>query len=80
MLDYKYSEYELNNLSWLRSNGQYNSKAIYPTVYDLLLKIYNGTETKAGVSVKLNTETFTDYDFVLNTADETFRLPLFNGR
>ena len=76
LLDYKYSEYELNNISWLRSNGQYNSKAIYPAVYDLLLKIYNGTETKAGVSVKLSTETFTDYDFVLNTADETFRLPI----
>ena len=76
LLDYKYSEYELNNLSWLRSNGQYNSKAVYPAVYELLLKIYNGTETKAGVSVKLSTETFTDYDFVLNTAEETFRLPI----
>ena len=76
LLDYKYSEYELNNISWLRSNGQYNAKAIYPAVYDLLLKIYNGTETKAGVSVKLSTEAFTDYDFVLNTAEETFRLPI----
>ena len=76
LLDYKFSEYELNNLSWLRSNGQYNSKAVYPAVYDLLLKIYNGTETKAGVSVKLTTETFTDYDFILNTAEETFRLPI----
>lgn len=76
LLDYKFSEYELNNLSWLRSNGQYNSKAVYPAVYDLLLKIYNGTETKAGVSVKLSTEEYTDYDFVLNTAEETFRLPL----
>ena len=75
LLDYKYSEYELNNLSWLRSEGQYNSKAVYPAVYELLLKIYNGTETKAGVSVKLTTETFTDTDFVLNTAEETFRLP-----
>lgn len=76
LLDYKYSEYELNNLSWLRSEGQYNYKAIYPAVYDLLLKIYNGVETKAGVSVKLTTEAFTDYDFVLNTAEETFRLPI----
>ena len=76
LLDYKFSEYELNNLSWLRSNGQYNSKAIYPAVYDLLLKIYNGTETKAGVSVKLSTEEYTDYDFVLNTAEEAFRLPV----
>ena len=76
LLDYKFSEYELNNLSWLRSEGQYNSNATHPAVYELLLKIYNGTETKAGVSVKLTTETFTDYDFVLNTSDETFRLPI----
>lgn len=76
LLDYKYSEYELNNISWLRSNGQYNSKAIYPAVYELLLKIYNGTETKAGVSVKLHTEAYTDYDFRINTADETFMLPI----
>lgn len=76
LLDYKFSEYELNNLSWLRSNGQWNSKAVYPAVYELLLKIYNGTETKAGVSVKLSTETYADADFVLDTANETFRLPI----
>ena len=78
LLDYKFSEYELNNISWLRSQGQYNSKAIYPAVYDLLLKIYNGTETKAGVSVKLSTEAYKDTDFVLNTADTTFRLPMLS--
>ena len=44
-----------------------------------MLKVYNGTETVEGLSVKLSTETYTDYDFVLNTADETFRLPLFDG-
>ena len=76
LFDSKYSDHELNNLSWLRSEGQWNSKAVYPTAYDKLLKVYNGTETIEGLSVKLNTETYTDYDFVLNTADETFRLPL----
>lgn len=76
LLDYKYSEYELDNISWLRSNGQWNAKAVFPDAYDLLLKIYNGTETKAGVSVKLSTETYADTDFVLNTTNETFRLPL----
>ena len=76
LLDYKYSEYELDNASWLISNGQYNSGATYPAVYNLLLAIYNGTETKAGVSVKLLTETYTDTDFVLNASDTTFRLPL----
>lgn len=76
LLDYKYSEYELSNASWLLSNGQWNSGAVYQSVYDLLLSIYNGTTTKAGVSVKLSTETYVDTDFVINTADTTFRLPL----
>ena len=76
LFDSKYSDHELNNLSWLKSEGQWNAKAVYPTAYDKLLKVYNGTETVVGLSVKLSTETYTDYDFVLNTADETFRLPL----
>lgn len=75
LLDYKYSEYELDNASWLLSNGQWNNGATYSAVYNLLLAIYNGTETKAGVSVKLSTETYADTDFVLNTGDTTFRLP-----
>lgn len=76
LLDYKFSEYEISNASWLRSNGQYNSGTTYADVYNLLLQIYNGTVTKAGVSVKLSTETYEDTDFVLNTTDTTFRLPL----
>ena len=76
LLDYKWSEYELNNASWLLSNGQFNSGATYISVYNLLLEIYNGTVTKDGVSVKLSTETYEDTDFVLNTADTTFRLPI----
>lgn len=76
LFDSKYSDHELNNLSWLKSEGQWNAKSVYPTAYDKLLKVYNGTETVEGLSVKLSTEEYTDYDFVLNTADETFRLPL----
>ena len=79
LLDSKYSPQELNNISWLKSEGQWNSNTIYPSVYELLVKIYNGTETQEGVSVKLVTESYTDYDFVINQADETFRLPLLNG-
>ena len=77
--DSKYSPVALNNLSWLKSEGQYNSKAVYPAYYEWLLKIYNGVEVVDGVSVKLTTEEYTDYDWVLNTADETFRLPLLDG-
>ena len=73
---YQYFEFEPNNLSWLKSAGQWNRKADYPDYYDWLLRIYNGTETANGVSVRLSTDTYNDYDFVLNTANETFRLPL----
>ena len=76
LLDYKWSEYELNNASWLLSNGAFHSGTVYKAVYELLLKLHNGTETKEGVSVKLSTEAYTDTDFVLNTADTTFRLPI----
>ena len=76
LFDSKYSDHELNNLSWLKSEGQWNAKAVYTDAYDKLLKVYNGTETVEGLSVKLSTETYTDYDFVLNTSEEMFRLPL----
>ena len=93
LLESKYSDKPLYNESWLLSNGQYNLKATYPTAYEGLQVEYNteieaGTTvtlpsgvsyTKRGLSVKLSTETYTDYDFVLNTADETFRLPLLDG-
>lgn len=76
LLDYKWSEYEITNASWLLSNGQFNSGATYISVYNLLLEIYNGTVTKEGVSVKMSTEAYDDTDFVLNTSDTTFRLPI----
>ena len=76
LLDYKWSEYEITNASWLLSNGQFNSGATYISVYNLLLEIYNGTVTKDGVSVKMSTEAYEDTDFVINTADTTFRLPI----
>lgn len=75
----KYFKSEPNDISWLKSTGQYNSKIVYPDYYNWLLKIYNNTETVNGVSVKLSTEEYTDYDFVLNTTEETFRLPLLDG-
>lgn len=88
LFDSKYSDHELFNTSWLRSTSNYYSKAVYVKAYEALQVEHNtsitigstvtlpsGTEyTKQGLSVKLSTETFTDYDFVLNTSDETFRL------
>ena len=93
LFDSKYSENILYNSSWLRSQGQYNSGTVYVTAYEALQVEYNtaitvGTTstlpsgssyTKKGLSVKLSTETFTDYDYVLNTTDSTFRLPTKSG-
>lgn len=41
LFDSKYSDHELNNLSWLKSEGQWNSKSVYPNAYDELLTEYN---------------------------------------
>ena len=143
LFDSKYSDHELNNLSWLKSEGQWNSKAVYPDAYDKILENVNncvkgflgqtmymwgsasggymttsltpvvgsvvysyGSKKLVGYLTEVdltipavsirddvggvsytnvlrytpNDESssayITDYDFVLNTADETFRLPL----
>ena len=95
LFDSKYVEAPLYNLSWLKSNGEYYPKATYPKAYEALVVENNssiavgttvdlpsGTKyTKRGLSVKLSTdESATDYDFRINTTDETFRLPLKNGQ
>ena len=70
--DSKYSPVALNNISWLKSEGQWNSKAVYPDYYDwILVNANNGV-----ADFKLSTDTYDDYSWVVNTANETFRLPL----
>lgn len=70
-----YSDVAPDNASWLVSNGQYNAKTVYPDYYDWLVEQMN-----AGVSgFVASTSAYTDYDFVINTTDQTFRLPLLNG-
>ena len=94
LFDSKYSEAPLYNASWLLSNGTYYSKSVYVTAYEALVVENNseieagtsvtlpsgGNYVKRGLSVKLSTaEDITDFDFVINTTDETFKLPLLNG-
>lgn len=94
LFDSKYSEAPLYNPSWLNaSEGAFHSGAVYVKVYEALLVEQNtevavgttvdlpsGTKyTKRELSVKLSTEDYTEYDFVVNTTDETFRLPLLDG-
>lgn len=86
LLEGKYFDAPVYNVSWLQANESYNgSLAFHPKAYNALLVEQNpnvlvGTTvdnyTKRGLSVKLNTEEYTDYDFVLNTTSQTFRCPL----
>ena len=91
LFDSKYTEAPLYNTSWLQANSAYHSKSVYVMAYEALTVENNtsveagdsvtlpsgGTYVKRGLAVKLSAdEDITDYDFVINTADETFRLPL----
>lgn len=72
------SNAKLNNVSWLESNGEFYSGVTYPDFYEWLLKNYN-TPTD-DIVVKLNTDSdITEYDYVINTADRTFKLPTLIG-
>ena len=71
----QYYKGTMNNNSWLKSAGQWNDGTVYTGMYNWLLEQRN-----AGVSgFVASTATYTDYDFVINTTDQTFRLPLLNG-
>ncbi len=61
-----------NNLSWLKSEGQWNSKAVYPDYYNWCLEQLNSNTD----SFTTSSDDYSDFDWVINTADETFRLPL----
>lgn len=142
----QYFDTEPNNLSWLKSDGEYKPKAVYPDYYNwILTNVNNGvkgfkgtgyaystsgvtytywitstvpavgqtvygynptraigtieslvsngfvftddTSTQRTVTrnstndyqITNTTNWITDYDFVINTTNETFRLPLKNG-
>ena len=88
-----YSENPPYNASWLASNGQYNASSVYPDLWTQLtgvelnsslnvgdtIEISGKTYVKRGLPVVLSTGTITDYDFIVNQNDQTFRLPLLNG-
>lgn len=74
-----YSDVAPDNASWLASNGTYNARTVYPDYYDWLNGKIGQVITANGGKVVLSTDTYTDYDFVINQNDQTFRLPLLNG-
>ena len=66
----------MNNNSWLRSQGQWNDGTVYTGVYTWAVEQMN-----VGVAgFVASTAEYTDYDWVIDTADQTFRLPLLNGQ
>ena len=71
----QYYKGTMNNNSWLKSASQWNDGTVYTGMYNWLLEQMN-----AGVSgFVASTAAYTDYDFVINTTDQAFRLPLLNG-
>lgn len=77
LLEPKITSIDLANESWIKSiENNWIDGTQYPSVYDLLIKIYNGTVQRTDISVKLSTQVYTDSDFVINNTDYTFRLPL----
>lgn len=74
-----WSDVDPYNASWLESNGSYNARTVYPDYYDWLNSKIGQVVTANGGKVVLSTDTITDYDFVINQNDQTFRLPLLNG-
>ncbi len=72
---YQYSDIELNNPGWLLSEGQWNNGAMYLSFYRWILKNANDKKDKFK---KWNNPNYsvTRYDYVINEADGTFRLPL----
>ena len=75
-----YSVYQANgqpSVSYLKSEGQWNSGNVYTTFYnEFVNKI--GEPFASGKVVEV-IETYTDYDLVINQDDMTFRLPLLDG-
>ena len=71
----QYYKGEMDNLSWLKSEGQENSGTVYKGVYEwALAKLNSGaSDFKASTATDI-----TDYDWVINTANRTFRLPIKN--
>lgn len=61
-------------VSFVKSTGTFLSGTLYPTAYEkLVARVDTG-------NVKAHTDDYTDYDFVVNQDEMTFRLPLKNGK
>jgi hypothetical protein len=73
----KYMQGIQPNLSWLASNGQWNDGNMYLTFYNYYVTQIG--QKFAGGYVKDSTDSYDDYDLVINQSDMTFRLPIYTG-
>lgn len=64
-----YSEREIENSSWLLSNGEFYDGTLYQSFYNWLID---------QDFVKNFDEEYTDYDYVINRTEAIFRLPIKN--
>lgn len=91
LFDCKYTEAPLYNTCWTQADGSWVSGTVQVTAYEGLaveqntaiaqgttVTLPSGTSyTKRGLSVKLaGDSSITDYDFVLDTANTRFKLPI----
>ena len=77
--DNKYvGDMTLNNLSWLKSEGQTNSGTIYTGFYDWAVANI-GQPFGAGLIKESSATDITGYDLVIDKANQTFILPTLNG-
>lgn len=45
LFDVKWSDHEIDNLSWIKSNGSYYPNSIYPSAYDELISEYGSSDS-----------------------------------
>lgn len=61
LFDVKWSDHNLENISWLKSNGSYHSGAVYPSAYNELLSEYGSPDAvEDGVTSEWNQPATTD--------------------
>lgn len=77
--DNKYvGDMTLNNASWLKSTGQANSGTVYTGFYNWAVANI-GQPFGAGLIKESSATDITDYDLVIDQANQTFILPTLNG-
>lgn len=74
-----WTDVEPKNSSLLVSNGEYHSGKTYLDYYKWLTNHIGETITANGGKIVTTNDEYTDYDWIINTSDSTFRLPLLNG-